>query len=320
VVFTRAKQYVHGDDGIMTETLSNSKKHCLWMEAGVIDYKVCNNNYDCINCEFDRAMTETARRNLALKRAGENPVGKRGKIIPWQDKMRERTGLGQQCRHMLTGRVPAYFCGNDYLCNRCSFDQLLEDQMEFFVTPEQPKTQEVFGFKVPLNSYLHRGHTWAQLENGGRVRIGLDDFSQKVLGPAEEMKLPEMGQAFHHDTTGLFLFRQGNKAAVLAPMDGIVEAVNPRVRQNPRLAHDDPYGEGWLFVITPTNLRPDLENMLFGQRNLAWIDNESHKLLGMLESSAGVTLPSGGSIIDDVYGHFPQLGWQRLVMEFLHTV
>jgi glycine cleavage system H lipoate-binding protein len=290
------------------------------MEAGVIDYKVCNNNYDCTNCEFDRAMTETARRNLALKRAGEHLVGKRAKILPWQDKMRERSGLGQQCRHMLTGRVPAYFCGNDYLCNRCSFDQLLEDQMEFFVTPEQPKTEEVFGFKVPLNSYLHRGHTWAQLENGGRVRIGLDDFSQKVLGPAEEMKLPEMGQAFQRDTTALFLSRQSNKAAVLAPLDGIVEAVNPRVRQNPNLAHDDPYGEGWLFVITPTNLRPDLENMLYGQRNVAWIDNESHKLLGMLESTAGITLPSGGTIIDDVYGHFPQLGWQRLVMEFLHTV
>lgn len=304
----------------MTDNLSNSKKHCLWMEAGVIDYKICNNNYDCTNCEFDRAMTETAKRNLALKRAGESLRGKRAKIIPWQDKMRERSGLGQQCRHMLTGRVPAYFCGNDYLCNRCSFDQLLEDQMEFFVTPEQPKTEEVFGFKVPINSYLHRGHTWARLENGGRVRIGLDDFSQKVLGPAEEMKLPEMGQAFQRDTTGLFLARQGNKAAVLAPMDGVVEAVNPRVRQKPGLAHDDPYGEGWLFVITPTNLRPDLENMLYGQRNVAWIDNEAHKLLGMLESAAGVTLPSGGAIIDDVFGHFPQLGWQRLVLEFLHTV
>jgi hypothetical protein len=40
------------------------------MEAGVIDFKICNHNFDCTNCEFDRAMTETAKRNLALKRAG----------------------------------------------------------------------------------------------------------------------------------------------------------------------------------------------------------------------------------------------------------
>ena len=118
---------------------------------------------------------------------------------------------------------------------------------------------------------------------------------------------------------GLTLARRGKEAAVLAPLDGIIEAVNPKVRQRPGLAHDDPYGEGWLFVVTPTNLKPDLENMLFGQRNVAWIENESVKLLGMLESSAGVTLPSGGTIIDDVYGHYPQLAWERLVQEFLHT-
>ena len=40
---------------------------------------------------------------------------------------------------------------------------------------------------------------------------------------------------------------------------------------------------------------------------------------GLLESSTGVTLPSGGTIIDDVFGHYPQLGWERLVQEFLHT-
>jgi len=95
--------------------------------------------------------------------------------------------------------------------------------------------------------------------------------------------------------------------------------VNPKVLQNPGLAHDDPYGEGWLFIVTPTNLKPNLEKMLFGQCNVAWIESESRNLLAMLESSAGVTLPSGGEIIDDVYGHYPELGWERLVEQFLHT-
>jgi glycine cleavage system H lipoate-binding protein len=289
------------------------------MEVGVIDFKICNNDFDCTNCEFDRAMTATAKRNLALKRAGESPLGKKGKIIPWQDKARQQSGVVQQCRHQIAGRVPENFCENNYICDHCSFDQLLEDQMEFFLTPEPPKIEEVFGFKVPTTSYLHRGHTWVRLESGGRVRIGVDDFSQKVLGAAGEMKLPDLGQELHHDAMALTLLRQNQKAAVLAPLDGIVEAVNPKVRQRPGLAHDDPYGEGWLFVVTPTNLKPDLEHMLFGRRNVAWIENESHKLLGMLESSAGLTLPAGGTIIDDVYGHFPQLGWQRLVREFLHT-
>jgi hypothetical protein len=92
--------------------------------------------------------------------------------------------------------------------------------------------------------------------------------------------------------------------------------VNPKVRQDPGLVHDDLYGGGWLFLVTPTNLKPDLGKMLFGQCNVAWIENEFVKLHGMLESSLGVTLPSGG-IIDEGYGHYPQLAWKRLVQEVL---
>ena len=196
-----------------------------------------------------------------------------------------------------------------------SFEQLLEDQSECYASLDRPLVRDVFGFGVPTSLYLHRGHTWVALETCGRVRIGLDDFSQKVLGPADEMRLPSPGEKFQRDRVGLHLVRQGKKAAVLAPLDGVVEVVNPKVRQRPGLAHDDPYGEGWLCVVTPTNLKPDLEKLLFGQRNVAWIENEAHKLLGMLESAAGVTLPSGGIIIDDIYGHYPKLGWRRLVQE-----
>jgi hypothetical protein len=38
-----------------------------------------------------------------------------------------------------------------------------------------------------------------------------------------------------------------------------------------------------------------------------------------MNTTIGATLPSGGAILDDVYGHYPQLGWRRLVKEFLLT-
>ena len=296
----------------------NSSEHppfCIWMEAGVIDYKICNRNYDCANCEFDRAMTEAARRNLALQRAGMGGRDRRPAAAAWEAKT-PRPGRRDQRGQ---GRLPTPSRGTPGVCQRCSFEQLLAEQAELLLTPEPPRLVEVFGLRVPTSSYLHQGHTWVQLETGGRVRIGLDDFSQKLFGPPDAVWLPEEGQAWRRATAGLNLSRGDNQATVLAPLDGIIEVVNPKIRQNPALAHDDPYGEGWLVVVSPTNLKPDLEHMLYGQRNVAWIEHEAHKLLGMLESAAGITLPSGGAIIDDVYGHFPELGWQRLVKEFLHT-
>ena len=32
------------------------KKKCVWMEAGVVSYKLCDNNYDCSTCVYDQAM------------------------------------------------------------------------------------------------------------------------------------------------------------------------------------------------------------------------------------------------------------------------
>lgn len=31
---------------------------CIWMKARVINFKLCDRTYDCLNCAFDKAMTE----------------------------------------------------------------------------------------------------------------------------------------------------------------------------------------------------------------------------------------------------------------------
>ncbi len=292
----------------MAEKIIESKKRCIWMDAGVIDFKLCESDFDCQSCQFDRAMTESATRQIARRQLAGKPAAQKVKTVSWESKMRQRFGERRKCQFMKSN-----------LCHQCSFDELLEEQFDFFLAPEKPRVHEVFGIQVPISNFLHRGHTWVALENAGRVRLGLDDFSQKVLGPATKINLPRIGQQIKANEPFLDLGRQRKKAGVLAPLDGIIEAVNPKIRERPQLVHDDPYGEGWLCLSTPSNLKVDLEKMLFGQCNIAWIESEVNKLLGMLQTASGVTLPSGGALMDDVYGNYPQLGWKRLVQEFLHT-
>jgi glycine cleavage system H protein len=180
--------------------------------------------------------------------------------------------------------------------------------------------EEVFGFQVPTSDYyLHRGHAWAVLEDTGLVRVGMDDFSQKVLGPADEIKVPAVGMVYYQDHICMALLKQGQKASFLAPVDGAIAAVNPKVRENPSLIHDDPYGEGWLLRVMPSNLQRNLASLSYGKNNADWIYQESHRLMNLMETQVGVTVPDGGTFIDDVYSHYPQLGWRRLVQEFLLT-
>ncbi|MFI5329889.1 MAG: glycine cleavage system protein H [Desulfobaccales bacterium] len=184
----------------------------------------------------------------------------------------------------------------------------------------RPQMVEVFGFPVPTSDYyLHRGHTWVLVEDTGQVRVGLDGFSQKILGPADELKLPEIGKVYFQDHVCMALVREGHKASVEAPVDGAIQEINPKVRQRPGLIHDDPYGEGWLFTVKPTNLQQNLDNLFYGESNATWIEQESQRLLYIMNTAVGATLPSGGALLNDVYGHYPQLGWRRLVKEFLLT-
>jgi hypothetical protein len=31
---------------------------CVWMKAMVVYFKLCDRNYDCLNCSFDKAMRD----------------------------------------------------------------------------------------------------------------------------------------------------------------------------------------------------------------------------------------------------------------------
>nr|WP_319393933.1 hypothetical protein [uncultured Desulfobacter sp.] len=57
---------------------------------------------------------------------------------------------------------------------------------------------DIKGFKLPAGHFFHTGHTWARIEAGGIIRVGMDGFSFKVLGSPDKMELPLMGQELNH--------------------------------------------------------------------------------------------------------------------------
>lgn len=36
--------------------LKTDEKHCIWMSAGVISFKLCPFDYDCEHCDFDTVI------------------------------------------------------------------------------------------------------------------------------------------------------------------------------------------------------------------------------------------------------------------------
>ena len=181
------------------------------------------------------------------------------------------------------------------------------------------EVQNIKGFRVPKDYYFHYGHTWVRIENGGILRVGMDDFSAKLLGRSDGFELPLIGKELNKGEAGWSLKRENNSANALSPINGIILEVNPEIKRKPYLVHDDPYGKGWLFVIHTPDLKQEAKTLISEKETHRWLQSEIMKLETMIEQVVGPLAADGGYLSDDIYGNLPQLGWKRLTRTFLKT-
>jgi len=223
------------------------------------------------------------------------------------------------CRHSLTGRIAKRACAYDYNCSTCDFDQFFEDVWSVKTKTVPYEMQHVKGFDVPIGYYFHNGHSWARIESGGNIRIGMDDFALKLLGRADAMDLPLMGKELNNDRPGWGLKRNDNLADVLSPVNGVIMEVNGALRERPGLANENPYEDGWLFVVRTPDVKGTVGKLMADAHSLDWMNGEIGKLETMVEAVAGPLAADGGYLADDIFGNLPALGWTNLTKTFLRT-
>ena len=95
-------------------------------------------------------------------------------------------------------------------------------------------------------------HEWVRLENG-QLRLGITDYAQDALGDVVYVEIPEMGLTI--DASGKVSEVESTKSVsdIYAPVAGTIVAVNDALSDSPVRLNDDPYGEGWICVIQPTD-------------------------------------------------------------------
>ena len=174
----------------------------------------------------------------------------------------------------------------------------------------------VLGCRMADDCYVHTGHSWLSLERGGRVKIGVDDFTLKVLGNPENLKIPRRGTLLHQGRAGWLFARGEHEANILAPVTGKIFDVNAGVLEQPQILSEDPYEKGWLIIVEPAAFANDLKRLLSGQQRLRWMERETERLLRLLGEDYERLAATGGEIISDLFGHFPEIGWDRLVKTF----
>lgn len=290
---------------------------CIWMQAGVVRRKICDIDYDCPACQYDRALRHVARENQELRETGQPASGPRAKIVFWKDKLREQPPWKQPCLHHMKGRINFRACTQDYQCGNCEFDQFFSDQYAVHAVVRPIDVLDIKGFRLPQGYYLHPGHCWVKIEEESTVRIGLDDFALRLLGPLDRIEAPLMGKEIRQNQADIRLNRGEHAADILSPISGIVTDINPELREKGSLANQAPYSEGWVMRLHSTNLRDDISRLMMGDEAGDYLDHEIERLYEVIEEEAGPLAADGGYLGDDIFGNLPQADWQKLTRIFL---
>jgi glycine cleavage system H protein len=105
---------------------------------------------------------------------------------------------------------------------------------------------------VPEDLRYSSDHEWARTADG-RIRVGITDYAQDALGDVVFVDLPTPGTTVVPG--GLLGEVESTKSVseIYAPVAGEVVAVNALLGDAPEQLNADPYGDGWICEIAPSD-------------------------------------------------------------------
>ncbi|HVE75048.1 MAG TPA: glycine cleavage system protein GcvH [Mycobacteriales bacterium] len=124
------------------------------------------------------------------------------------------------------------------------------------VTLARPATPSDWSPVYPDNLKYTAEHEWVQASGEGEaavVRVGITGYAQEALGDIVFVTLPEVGTAVSAGQTLGEVESTKSVSDIFAPVSGEVTGRNEALDANPELINSDPYGEGWMLEIRPSD-------------------------------------------------------------------
>ena len=115
--------------------------------------------------------------------------------------------------------------------------------------------------EIPGDLKFLKSHEWARVEDDGSVTVGISHHAQGLLGDLVYVELPQVGDSVDAGTGSAVVESVKAASDVYSPVSGEVLAVNDALSDKPETINEDAYGDGWLFVVRPSD-PGELEDML----------------------------------------------------------
>ncbi len=171
------------------------------------------------------------------------------------------------------------------------------------------------GFLLHLDYYYHPGHSWIALATDHEARVGIDDFSQKLIGPIDKVTVPPEGSQLKENDPCLYLHSGKRIVRIVAPSDGTIQQVNDAILTRPSIVNSDPYTQGWILSVRPRG--EGIRGLFYGSSSRKWLEREVERLQRLFVTDLGVTATDGGESLPDICSKLNETQWNRVVNLFL---
>ncbi len=128
---------------------------------------------------------------------------------------------------------------------------------------------KVGDYEVIKDIYYSKDWMWVKVEDG-KVRIGVTDYAQKQLREIVFAELPSVGAEIKKGESFGTVESVKTVSELVAPVSGKIEEVNKEVGTSPEKLNEDPYGEGWILLVSPSELVKDLGTLMDFEKSLEW--------------------------------------------------
>ena len=172
-------------------------------------------------------------------------------------------------------------------------------------------------FNLPEGKiFYHQGHSWAIPESGDVVRVGLDDFAQKLVGRIDAVKFPKLGSQVAQGKKGWSLQVGSKSIDMLSPVDGNIVDVNETLISSPESIGKDPYGQSWLLKVRVSNVSANLKNLLSGGLARKWMEGIKENLFARMNYNLGAVSQDGGVPVYGIARSLDPDKWDEIVKEY----
>ncbi len=178
---------------------------------------------------------------------------------------------------------------------------------------------------VPKGLYFDKTHTWTFMEKDGTATLGIDDFMQHITGPITRLEMKKPGEKIKRGDLLLSIIQAGKQLKLYAPVSGTITKQNEVLSRDSSSINSSPYGDGWVYVIEPSNWIKEIQLLDMAEKYKLWLNTEFSRVKDFVATTlrpnsleySHIVLQDGGLLKDGILSDFGPEVWEEFQSNFL---